>query len=97
MLRRLGAWLVSPSPAELRRRPCSRCWPNHGGGVGCPTEKADKAGTLSGALLGAYDPEDKSAPLIRPDYGKLDSPLESAAATKLPAPGADCVGTIQLA
>ena len=59
-------------------------------------EGADKAEPLRDVLLGAYDPESKPTQLIRPDNGKVTLLLDAAAAAKLPAPGADGTGTLQL-
>jgi 6-phosphogluconolactonase len=59
-------------------------------------EKADKAEMLRDVLLGAYDPETKPSQLIRPDNGKLTFLLDAAAAAKLPEPGADGTGTLEL-
>jgi 6-phosphogluconolactonase len=68
---------------------------NHSRDVVFLIEKADKAEPLRDVLLGAYDPETKPSQLIRPDNGKLDFLLDTAAAAKLPTT-ADSVGTLQL-
>lgn len=59
-------------------------------------EKGDKAEPLRDVLLGDYDPEQKPSQLIRPDNGKLEFLLDKAAAAKLPEPGANGVGIVQL-
>ena len=59
-------------------------------------EGGDKAEPLRDVLLGAYDPESKPSQLIRPENGKLELLLDETAAAKLPAPGVDGAGTLQL-
>lgn len=64
-------------------------------------EGAAKAAILADVLLGPYDPESKPSQLIRPASGELSLLLDSAAASKLPAPavtGTDTsVGILELA
>jgi 6-phosphogluconolactonase len=59
-------------------------------------EGKDKATVLKEVLLGPYDPEVHPSQLIRPENGKLMLLLDGAAASGLPASGADGWGRLEL-
>jgi 6-phosphogluconolactonase len=63
-------------------------WPviNRGSRVAFLIEGAAKAHVMQDVFLGAYDPEEKPAQLIRPAIGRLDLMLDAAAASMLPGP-----------
>ena len=59
-------------------------------------EGADKAPPLQQVLLGAYDPETYPAQLIQPANGRLLMFLDTAAATPLPQPKPNMMGTLEI-
>ena len=69
---------------------------NQGVEVAFLIEGAGKAQVLHDVFLGAYDPESKPSQLIRPASGRLTLLLDGAASAKLPATGADGVGTLEI-
>ncbi|HEY4382491.1 MAG TPA: 6-phosphogluconolactonase [Acidobacteriaceae bacterium] len=69
---------------------------NHAREVVFLIEGAAKTDVLHEVLLGPYDPETHPSQLIRPESGKLAMLLDTTAAAKLPPPGADGLGTLQL-
>lgn len=56
-----------------------------------------KADPLGRVLQGPYDPETLPSQLIRPQTGRLLFLLDRAAAAHLPAPGAEGIGTLEIA
>jgi 6-phosphogluconolactonase len=58
---------------------------------------ADKAVPLKGVLLGAYDPHQLPSQLISPQSGRLTLLLDRAAASLLPQPDAEGVGSLEIA
>jgi len=56
-------------------------------------EGAAKAAAVRDVFLGAYDPEEKPAQLVRPASGRLDLLLDASAASMLPGPAG---GTLEL-
>ena len=73
-------------------------WPviNAGRQVAFLIEGTGKTDVLHDVLLGVYDPDARPSQLIRPASGKLTLLLDAAAAAKLPPPGADGSGTLEL-
>ena len=73
-------------------------WPviNQGREVAFLIEGAAKAQVLHDVLLGPYQPDTYPSQIIRPASGKLSFLLDSAAASKLPSPGANNTGTLEL-
>jgi 6-phosphogluconolactonase len=74
-------------------------WPviNQGREVAFLIEGAAKAQVLHDVLLGPYQPETYPSQIIRPASGRLTFLLDSAAASKLPAPeNSGRVGTLEL-
>jgi 6-phosphogluconolactonase len=74
---------------------------NHGREVAFLIEGAPKADILAQVMLGPYDPETTPSQLIRPASGKLSLLLDTASASKLPAPtiagpNSMLVGTLEL-
>ena len=60
-------------------------------------EGAAKAQVLHDVLQGPYQPDNYPSQIIRPASGKLTFLLDSAAASKLPAPAdSDRTGTLEL-
>jgi len=58
---------------------------------------ADKADPLERVLFGEYDPQTLPTQLIQPENGALTLLLDEAAAAKLPKPGPDGSGKLELA
>ncbi len=74
-------------------------WPviNQGREVAFLIEGAAKAQVLHDVLLGPYQPETYPSQIIRPASGRLTFLLDSAAASKLPAPeSSETTGTLEL-
>ena len=73
-------------------------WPviNQGREVAFLIEGAAKAQVLHDVLLGPYQPDTYPSQIIRPASGKLAFLLDSAAASKLPSPGVDNTGVLEL-
>jgi len=73
-------------------------WPviNQGRDVFFLIEGEDKAEPLHKALLGDHNPEEIPSQLVRPANGRLTLLLDRAAASLLPAPGADGRGRLEL-
>ncbi len=74
-------------------------WPviNQGREVAFLIEGAAKAQVLHDVLLGPYQPETYPSQIIRPASGRLTFLLDSAAASKLPAPdNSGTTGTLEL-
>lgn len=73
-------------------------WPviNAGREVFFLIQGKDKAEPLGRVLQGPYDPETLPSQLIRPQNGRLLFLLDDAAAAKLPPPGAQGTGTLEL-
>lgn len=74
-------------------------WPviNQGREVAFLIEGAGKAQVLHDVLLGPYQPETYPSQIIRPASGRLTFLLDSAAASKLPAPeNSGTVGTLEI-
>jgi len=74
-------------------------WPviNQGREVAFLVEGAAKAQVLHDVLLGPYQPDTYPSQIIRPASGRLGFLLDSAAASKLPAPaGPNHTGTLEL-
>jgi 6-phosphogluconolactonase len=70
---------------------------NQGREVAFLIEGAAKAQVLHEVLQGPYQPDTYPSQIIRPASGKLTFLLDSAAASKLPAPaGTDHTGTLEL-
>lgn len=57
----------------------------------------DKADPLERVLYGKYDPETTPTQLVRPRNGSLTFLLDKAAAAKLPKPGSDGAGHLEIA
>lgn len=74
-------------------------WPviNQGREVAFLIEGAAKAQVLHDVLLGPYQPDTFPSQIIRPSSGRLTLLLDSAAASKLPAPeNSEATGTLEL-
>jgi 6-phosphogluconolactonase len=76
----------------------SLTWPviNHASQVVFQVQDASKADVLHQVLQGPYQPEVLPSQLIRPQNGELTFLLDRAAAAKLPAPGPDRTGMLEL-
>ena len=76
----------------------SLTWPviNHASQVVFQVQDASKAEVLQQVLQGPYQPEVLPSQLIRPQNGELIFLLDRAAASKLPAPGPDDTGMLEL-
>jgi 6-phosphogluconolactonase len=73
-------------------------WPviNRAAQVIFQVQDASKAEVLQQVLQGPYQPEVLPSQLIRPQNGELTFLLDRAAASKLPAPGPDGTGMLEL-
>ena len=73
-------------------------WPviNHASSVFFLIQGASKADVLRNVLLGPYQPEQYPSQLIRPESGELRLLLDATAAAKLPLPGSDGTGVLEL-
>ena len=98
-LHELGRLVVANHVPQKEAWRITLTWPviNAAREVAFLIEGAEKAPVLESVFLGAYDPEAKPSQLIRPASGRLTLLLDEAAAAKLPVPGADGVGTMELA
>ena len=76
----------------------SLTWPviNHASQVVFQVQDGSKAEVLQQVLQGPYQPEVLPSQLIRPQNGELTFLLDRAAASKLPAPGPDGTGILEL-
>jgi 6-phosphogluconolactonase len=73
-------------------------WPviNHAAKIFFLIQDGSKAEVLKEVLLGPYQPETLPSQLIQPDSGELSLLLDRAAAAKLPPPGADGRGLLEV-